>query len=142
MRANEFVLLENAADTITIGRSLVGSSGTKFQIGDSFIDVQHTGLTHSPRNQSIINFVVDENQRGQGIGKKLLAHAMKHFHDLGGQTSSTAAIHVLYGAGFRSPDEPTATVNELDAIRRENSSVYLAQNDREGNPLSGSGSNA
>ena len=135
MKINDIIsYLSEDTEQITVGNSLVGSRGTKFQIGNSYIDIQHSGLTHAPRGQSIVDFVVDEHQRGQGIGKRLLAYAMTRFSDLGGQSSSAASISVLYGAGFRNPANPDATVAELDEIRRLDSSVFLAQNDGTGRP--------
>ena len=122
---------------VQIGRSMVGDRGTKYQIGNSYIDIQHTGLTHAPRSQSIIGFVVDEKLRGQGIGKQLLATAMKHHPDLGGQASSLASIHVLYNAGFRNPSNPDATIPELEAMRQEDSSVFMTINDASGAPYAG-----
>lgn len=108
--------------------SLAGSNGTKIKIGNSYIDVQHTGLKYAPRSQSVIDFVVDEADRGRGVGTRLLKMAQQQFNDMGAQASSAASVKVFYNAGFRNPGLVDGTFEDHERMRQEDSSVFMAQN--------------
>ena len=112
--------------------SMVGNKGTRYEMPDGIIDIQHKGTEYAPRKQSIINFVVKENNRNKGIGSKLLKHALSQHDDLGGQASSPASLKVLYNHGFRNPEMPKATFDEHEKKRQEDSSIYMAYKDLNG----------
>lgn len=114
--------------------SMVGDKGTKYTTDGGYIDVQHKDTQYAPRKHSIVDFVVDESKRGQGIGKKLLKHALSKHNDLGGQASSTASVKVMHDAGMRHPAMPNGSFEEHEAKRKEDSSVYMAHKDADGKP--------
>lgn len=122
------------SEEFTIGTSLVGDKGERIHTKGGHIDVQYKDAKWSPRPHSIVDFVVDEHQRGQGIGKKLLAHAMSRHDNLGGQASSHASVKVMHNAGFRNPEIPNGSVEDHFAKMKEQSSVYMAHKDQHGNP--------
>lgn len=65
---------------------------------------------------SIYSFVVDESQRGLGIGSKLIDNVMQAYsgEGLSGQVSSLASLKVLHNKGFRPPGAPSdVTFEEL-----------------------------
>lgn len=67
-------------------------------------------------SNSIYSFVVDESQRGLGIGSKLIDDVMQFYsgEGLSGQVSSLASLKVLYNKGFRPPGAPNdVTFEEL-----------------------------
>ena len=112
--------------------SLVKEKGTKYELPSGYIDIQHEDTKYSPRKQSIVDFVVDENKRGEGIGAKLLKHALSKHDDLGGQASSTASVKVLYNHGFRHPELSKGTFQHHEDKRKQDSSVYMAYRDDKG----------
>ena len=112
--------------------SLVKDKGTKYDMPGGYIDIQHEDTKYAPRKQSIVDFVVDENKRGKGIGAKLLKHALTKHDDLGGQASSTASVKVLHNHGFRHPELPKGTFEQHEDKRKEDSSVYMAYRDAKG----------
>lgn len=119
---------------ITEGRSLAGKDGHCFTIGNARLDVRYKNTQFAPRTQSVIEFVVPEDQRGQKIGQQLLTEALKKFHDLGAQVSSEASLHIFYKFGFRHPADPSMSFEQLRAKLHEDSSVFMASNDGHGNP--------
>lgn len=115
-------------------RSLVGEDGEKISMPGGYIDIKHKNTQWSPRKQSIVDFVVDEDKRGHGIGHKLVQHALSRHDDLGGQASSPASVKVLHDHGFRHPEMPHGSFQEhLDKLK-EDSSVYMAHKDTDGKP--------
>ena len=108
------------------GESLSNSDGTKYQTPNGYIDIQHKNLKYSPRSQSVVGFVVDEKSRGKGIGKALLAHAIKKHDDLGAQVSSAASVKVFHDAGFRNPEIPNGSFQDHENKRQEDSSIFMA----------------
>ncbi len=122
---------------ITLGKSLVRDNGVKFQLPGGYIDIQYKNLLYAPRSQSIVDFVVDSELRGQGIGTKLINYAISKFPDLGGQASSIASIKVLYNAGFRNPEIPNGSFQDHEKKRQEDSSVFMAYRDEKGNKYIG-----
>lgn len=112
---------------------LVHDDGVRFMIDDSYIEIKYKNTIHSPRSQSVVDFVVDEQKRGLGIGKKLLAYALTKYSDLGGQASSAASLKVFYDLGFRNPASPQGTLADYEKKRQEDSSIFMAINDIDGN---------
>ena len=89
---------------------------------------------HAPRSASVIEFIVPEESRNQGIGNKLVALANKQFPDLGAQVSSLASLKVFYNNGFRNPKLGNSSFEELlDAFKENWGSLFVANTDREGN---------
>jgi len=64
---------------------------------------------------SIMDFVVDESQRGQGIGSQLIDAVIQAYpgEELSGQVSSLASLKVLFNKGFRPHGPPPSNFNEL-----------------------------
>lgn len=114
--------------------SLAGEDGEVLRVPHGRIDIQHK-TKYSPRSQSVIDFVVDEEQRGQGIGDRLLKMAIGKYKDLGGQVSSLASLKVFYNNGFRNPDNPNMTFDELvKEFKANGGSIFMAVNDDQGVP--------
>ncbi len=114
--------------------SLAGDDGEILRVPHGRIDIQHK-TKYSPRSQSVIDFVVDEEMRGKGIGDQLLKTAMAKYKDLGGQVSSLPSLKVFYNNGFRNPDNPNMTFEELAREFKENGgSLFMAINDENGVP--------
>lgn len=114
--------------------SLAGEDGEVFRVPHGRIDIQHK-TKYSPRSQSVIDFVVDEEMRGRGIGDQLLKMALAKYKDLGGQVSSLASLKVFYNNGFRNPDMPDATFDELvKEFKLNGGSIFMAVNDDQGVP--------
>ncbi len=118
----------------SVKKSLVGEDGDVIANDGGYIDVKYKNTDWSPRKQSIVDFVVDEDQRGKGYGKDLVQRAIAKYDDLGGQASSKASVAVLYAAGMRNPAAPDASLSELFTKLAEDSSVYLAMKDDKGIP--------
>ena len=119
-------------ETVSIGKSMAGVNGVKYQADGGYIDLQVSGNPYAPRTQSVIDFVVDEDKRGTGVGKWLLRHAMIYNTDMGAQASSTASVKVFYNEGFRNPTMPTGSFADHERKRIEDSSVFMAMRDHEG----------
>ena len=115
--------------------SLVGSDGEVLTLPGGRIDVQHSNLKFAPRMQSVIDFVVDEDKRGQGIGDKLLKLAKAKYPDLGGQVSSLASLKVFHNNGFRNPEIPKGDFSQhKKEFQNDGGSLYMALKDRNGVP--------
>lgn len=86
-----------------------------------------TNGPYSPATHSITEFVVNEDSRGMGHGKALIAEVIKRYkEDIGGQVSSIASLHVFYGMGFRPFMELHASLQHTVAMFRENGgSLYM-----------------
>jgi GNAT superfamily N-acetyltransferase len=112
--------------------SLAGADGDLIRHEGGRIDI-HIAPKHAPRKQSVVDFQVPEEKRGQGIGKQLLAKAMEKHKDLGAQVSSLASLKVFHNAGFRSPRVPEGDFNaHKDAFKENWGSLFVAKNDAEG----------
>jgi GNAT superfamily N-acetyltransferase len=131
MKSFKHFLLETSEISTEPGK-LVGDDGVRFVTDGGYIEIKHKNMVHAPRSQSVVDFVVDENKRGQGIGKKLLAHALSKYPDLGGQVSSAASLKVFYSLGFRNPSNPEGTLADYEKQRQEDSSIFMAVNDASG----------
>ena len=115
-------------------KSLVGNSGTKYATNGGHIDIKHSDMKYAPRKQSVVDFQIDENKRGKGIGTKLLKHALAKHDDIGAQVSSPASVRVFYNQGFRNPEMPKGSFEDHEARRQEESSVFMAHKDENGRP--------
>jgi len=64
---------------------------------------------------SIYSFVVDESQRGQGIGSRLIDAAIQEYsgEEISGQVSSLASLKVLFNKGFMPPGIQNTDFDEL-----------------------------
>lgn len=123
-------------DQFTSGPSrLVGDKGETIRVDGGRIDIQHVTGKFSPRKQSVIDFVVEEDRRGKGIGDKLLKEALRRYDDLGGQVSSAASLKVFFNNGFRNPDLKggQATFSEhLALFKEDGGSLYMTHKDDNG----------
>ena len=89
---------------------------------------------YSPRDASVVEFWVDENQRNQGIGAKLIQVAASKYPDLGAQVSSISSLKAFYNNNFRNPKIPDGTFEDHVAAFKENwGSLFVASTDKEGN---------
>lgn len=77
------------------------------------------------RDASIIELYVPEEFRGSGIGKRLLASAMKRYPSIMGQVSSKAAAVNAFKAGRRPYNKPDASINDIFNMIDQDSSVNL-----------------
>jgi GNAT superfamily N-acetyltransferase len=125
------ILTESQVD-IREGLYPWGGEGIRYETDHGHIDI-NTKTQFSPRKQSVVDFVVDEDQRGKGIGKALLQQAMRNHDDIGAQVSSFASLKIFYDLGFRNPANPKGTLQEYEQTRKKDSSIFLAMRDREGN---------
>jgi len=81
---------------------------------------------HSPVTHSVTEFIVAEDKRGKGEGKRLIRAAMKKFReDIGAQCSSIASVKAFYSCGFHYAADPTASLEECIAAWREWSSILM-----------------
>lgn len=106
----------------------VFNGGLRLQTESGVIDVvQPDG---APYNNSIVNFVVDEEARGTGQGGALLDAAVERYGDsLGGAFSSEASVAAAYNRGFRGlGDNAGLSLQELQDVRSEQSSVTMKYN--------------
>jgi GNAT superfamily N-acetyltransferase len=64
---------------------------------------------------SIYSFIVDESQRGQGIGSRLIDIVIQEYsgEELSAQVSSLASLKVLFNKGFRPHEAQSADFDEL-----------------------------
>jgi GNAT superfamily N-acetyltransferase len=112
--------------------SLAGADGDLIRHEGGRIDI-HMNPQYAPRKQSVVDFQVPEEKRGQGIGKHLLNKAMETHKDLGAQVSSLASLKVFHNAGFRSPKIPDADFKgHVDKFKEQGGSLFVAKNDHDG----------
>ena len=116
-------------------KSLAKEHGEVFSIDDAVIDVDFKA-EFAPRPQSVIEFYVPKELRGQGIGTKLLQMAVAKYPMLGGQVSSMASLKVFYNLDFRNPSIPKGSIQDHVDIMNDYSSVYMAHTDDKGVPYS------
>lgn len=103
----------------------VFKGGLRLSTENGVIDVvQPDG---APYDNSIVNFVVDEDARGTGQGGALLDATVERYGDsLGGAFSSEASVAAAYNRGFRGLGENAGlTLPELQELRAEQSSVTM-----------------
>ena len=82
-------------------------------------------LENSPwadNRNSVVEFVVNEDQRGQGIGKNLVNELLNHYRGkkLSAQVSSMASLSIFYKVGFRPISNISATYEETVNMFKEN----------------------
>jgi GNAT superfamily N-acetyltransferase len=122
-------------DGFSIGKTNYADDGESISKDGGTIHINKNPGKFSPRKQSVVGFVVDEDKRGKGIGDSLLKEAVKRHPDLGGQVSSLASLKVFYNNGFRNPDMQNATFDELSKeFKDSGGSIYMARNDDDGKP--------
>lgn len=126
-----------AESEMTTGNSLVGVDGIKYQLPGGYIDIKFANMKHAPRDQSVVDFVVEPELQGRGIGKQLLAYAKTKHPDLGAQVSSAPSVKVFYDAGFRNPEMPDGSFADHEKRRQEDSSIFMALRDQDGKPYVG-----
>ena len=82
-------------------------------------------LENSPwadNRNSVVEFVVNENKRGQGIGKNLVNELLRHYSGkkISAQVSSMASLSIFYKVGFRPFSNISATYEETVNMFKEN----------------------
>lgn len=77
------------------------------------------------REVSVVDFVVPEDLRGQGIGRALMERVLADNPSLMGQVSSRAAAKLAFDMGRRPLDQPDATLDDIYAAIERDSSVNL-----------------
>lgn len=112
-----------------------GISLTKKVVGDETIYVQPNGSRiavmensrWSPRPNSITDFVVPEELRGNGEGGRLLNKIIDIYgaDTISAAASSEPSVRAFYKRGFRPVGEPNATIEDALRIRQEDSSVTM-----------------
>lgn len=109
----------------TSSRTKSSTNEDVFKDGEAKL-VVNTKSTQSPRPQSIIDFVVPEDQRNKGIGTKLLKQAVKKYPDIGGQVSSLASLKVFWNSGFRNPEIPEGSFKDhVDMYHEWGDSLFM-----------------
>lgn len=81
----------------------------------------------SPRPMSITDFVVDENMRGKGVGKKMLDDVLAKYDlsQVSAAASSAPSAALFYKKGLRPASNPNATLEQTIAQMKEDSSVTM-----------------
>ena len=103
-----------------------------YRTPDGYITV----IENSPYAQgahSIYGFYVDENKRGQGIGKQLVRMVMDTYpgEEISAQVSSLASLKVFLDLGFRVPGEPDASFDRAkELFDQDYGSLNLRLNDK------------
>ena len=80
---------------------------------------------NAARAVSVVDFVVPEALRGQGIGRALMERVLADNPSLMGQVSSRAAAKLAYDMGRRPFNQPDATLEDIYRIIESDSSVNL-----------------
>ena len=81
---------------------------------------------------SIYGFYVDEDKRGQGIGKQLVRVVMDAYpgEEISAQVSSLSSLKVFLDLGFRVPEEPDASFDRAkELFDQDYGSLNLRLND-------------
>jgi len=73
---------------------------------------------------SIYDFFVDENKRGEGLGKKLIQIVLDKYpsKEISAQVSSLASLKAFMDSGFKPSEKPDASFEEAKEIFDFNSS--------------------
>ena len=88
---------------------------------------------YSPRDASVVEFLVDEAKRNQGIGSKLVMMAVTRYPDLGAQVSSVSSMKAFYNNGFRNPKIPDGSFEDhIEAFKENWGSLFMASTDKDG----------
>lgn len=111
------------------------------KFGDDFDTIQVSGghiqiwpnAPHAPRSASVIEFVVDADKRGGGIGDQLVKLAKQKYPELGAQCSSLASLKVFFNNGFRNPKIADSAFDEhVNAFNENGGSLFMASTDANG----------
>ena len=99
----------NEQQDIQVERKPEEESKITYRIGKAFITI----LENSPYADgahSVYNFYVPNEQRGQGLGKRLAAYVVERYsgEEISAQVSSLASLKVFIDLGFKPYEEPTA----------------------------------
>jgi len=88
---------------------------------------------YSPRDASVVEFIVDESKRNQGIGSKLVMMAVTRYPDLGAQVSSVSSMKAFYNNGFRNPKIADGSFEDhIEAFKENWGSLFMASTDKDG----------
>jgi GNAT superfamily N-acetyltransferase len=82
---------------------------------------------------SIYGFYVDEDKRGQGIGKQLVRVVMDAYpgEEISAQVSSLSSLKVFLDLGFHVPEEPDASFDRAkELFDQDYGSLNLRLNDK------------
>ena len=124
--------MQSYKEFINNRKSLAGSEGDVLEHNGGYIDI-HTNPQYAPRKQSIIDFVVPEDRRNQGIGDTLIKKAIAKHNDLGGQVSSLASLKVLHNNGFRNPELSNGSFEDhVKEFHENGGSLFLAHKNSNG----------
>jgi len=83
---------------------------------------------YAPRPNSITDFVVPEELRGQGIGSAMLDEVLRKYDPatISAAASSEPSVRAFYKRGFRPTHLPQGSLEDALNVMREDSSVTLA----------------
>jgi len=81
----------------------------------------------APRKNSITDFVVEESERGKGVGRKILSDVLRLYDpaEISAAASSESSVALFYANGFRPATKPGATLKESFTKMQEDSSVTM-----------------
>jgi len=120
------LLLENWRDylnEISDGRRVFSVEGGKIEV------IENSKWANGAH--SIFSFFVDEDKRGQGIGKKLIQMVLDTYpnEEISAQASSNASLKAFMDLGFTPPEKPDASYNEaLELFTNNLSSLNMRTN--------------
>jgi GNAT superfamily N-acetyltransferase len=88
-----------------------------YQISNEFGSISiMENAKFSPADNSVFEFLVNEEYRGLGIGTELLKEAMNQYQNLGAQVSSLASLKVFLECGFEPKNLTNKNKFSLDPI--------------------------
>jgi GNAT superfamily N-acetyltransferase len=88
-----------------------------YQISNEFGSISiMENAKFSPADNSVFEFLVNEEYRGLGIGTELLKEAMNQYQNLGAQVSSMASLKVFLECGFEPKNLTNKNKFSLDPI--------------------------
>lgn len=120
VRAAEDVLPDLAVRDIGLGQKMYTTpEGSRITVMED--------AKFAPRKNSITDFVVPEELRGQGRGGALLDAALQKYDptEVSAAASSPSSAALLYKRGFRPAGEPNADLARALEIMKEDSSVTM-----------------
>jgi GNAT superfamily N-acetyltransferase len=115
-----------------VGKALEGYKIKDTPLGKTYIGEKGSisimeNSPYAPRPNSITEFVVDEKERGKGVGKKILDDVFGQYppESISASVSSPAALSMLYKKGFRPIASPSSSKEDAIKIMREDSAVTM-----------------
>ena len=115
-----------------VGKALEGYKIKDTPLGKTYIGEKGSisimeNSPYAPRPNSITEFVVDEKERGKGVGKKILDDVLGQYppESISASVSSPAALSMLYKKGFRPIANPSSSKEDAIKIMREDSAVTM-----------------